>query len=850
MLLIILLKDINDNMNIPDLRIIEFQGPLHYMRTHYPELFSDSKIISEPILTESLLGYHLDTLTNRKQELEFESFATRLVELEICPNIKPQTGPVGGGDGGFDASTYPVSPELSERTWWGNPNPPTDEKWAFAISCKKKWTDKVHSDIKKIYELDENFSKVFFITNQYARAATRGKKEKELGEEYDFEVHILDRTWIITKVLENKHEEMTIELLDLKVEKRDRIKWGPLDTSRNEELENLEKKLGDPKSYYGNDFLLARDYFKAATLARGLEKPRATIEGLFVRSFQIAEKVGLSGQIIEIGYEYAWTCFWWFEDYESLNRIYGEIEEYLNQTDDSYDCEYFLNLWMLLFGAVNGGILSSESVDLSNRINVIKKWLDENSQDESRPNNALFSKILSRTVDLIESIGDSDEIDDIFKAIIEDLEESEGLVTFPFMKIINRFINFGQFFSKNEGYNLLFETIEKLSIDRTSENQRGELFYIRGVQCLENDQLELALKYLGQARVLLAKEETIVKSIRASYGCSIAYFGLEHHWAAKMEALISVFLSTSGKTLDSMQFLLEHFLAIKLLCWEELRLGQIRSFSQWYRYNLIVLDYLEKDGHDCEKFKEELMIQDCVLGCFLLNISDSNLNDLKQIQNRLESNGLFMSELCLKYRNQGFQGVQEEFPEELSAEEKIYEYFYMLKQNPASAQIPAELTDEFKEYKKIDTEIMGIKYIVTTRNFLGTILISENLLGVIEAALCLAKWENFAFIVDEIHFLVDIHDSGNNPPLNIIAQETNPDGYFLIWKPDVLEYIIKSPKEIRDFFHKFFFKILLDSTIDPKEDLQEEFERLHSEHTFSRAMSFTPTGIMNLTILG
>lgn len=836
-------------MEIPNLNAIEFQGPLHYMRTHYPELFSDSQRISEPILSKSLLEYHLDTLTSRKQELEFESFTTELVKLEICPNIKPQTGPVGGGDGGFDASTYPVSPELSERKWWGNPNPPTDEKWAFAISCKEKWADKVNSDIKKIYELDQNFSKVFFITNQYARAKTRGKKEKELGEKYGFEVHILDRTWIISKVLENKHEDMTIELLDLKVEKSDRIERGPLDTSRNKELEILEKKLTDPKSYYDNDFLLARDYLKAATLARGLEKPRATIEGLFVRSLQIAEKVGLPSQIIEIGYGYAWTSFWWFEDYESLNRIYGEIEEYLNQTDNSYDCENFLNLWMLLFGTVNRGLLSSESVDLSNRLNAIKKWLDKNSQDESRPNNALFSKILSRTIDLLESKGDSDEINDVFKAIIDDLTESEGLMTFPFMKIVNRFIKFGQIFSKYEGYGLLFETIEKLSIERTSENQRGELYYVRGIQCLENDQLELALRYLGQARVILTKEETMGKSIRASYGCSIAYFGLDHHWATKMESLITVFLSTRGNTLTSMQYPLESFLAIKLLCWEELRLGQIRSFAQWYRYNLLVLDYLEKNGYDYEEFKEELLIQDGVLGCFLLNIADDDVDNLTQLQNYLESNGLFLSELCLKYRNEGFEGVQEDFPEKLSSK-KINEYFYMLKHNPASTQIPAELTDEFKEYKKINTEIMGVNYIVTTRNILGTILISENLLGIIEAALCLAKWENFAFIVDEVKFIVDTDDSGRNPPLEIIETETDPRGYFLIWKPDVLEYIKTSPREIQEFFKKFFFKILLDSTIDPTKDLKEEFERLHSEDTFSRAMSFTPTGRINLTILG
>ena len=78
----------------------------------------------------------------------------------------------------------------------------------------------------------------------------------------------------------------------------------------------------------------------------------------------------------------------------------------------------------------------------------------------------------------------------IFSAIIEDMQNTQGLVTFPFMKIVNRFIRFGQFFSRYEGYNLLFNYLEELSAERTSDVQRGELHYIRGIQCLENDQLD------------------------------------------------------------------------------------------------------------------------------------------------------------------------------------------------------------------------------------------------------------------------------------------------------------------------------------------------------------------------
>ena len=52
--------------------------PSEFMRARRPELFSDSKIYKEPRLTREVFEYHFDTLTNRKQENEFEHFCRKL----------------------------------------------------------------------------------------------------------------------------------------------------------------------------------------------------------------------------------------------------------------------------------------------------------------------------------------------------------------------------------------------------------------------------------------------------------------------------------------------------------------------------------------------------------------------------------------------------------------------------------------------------------------------------------------------------------------------------------------------------------------------------------------------------
>src|SRR5262245_38584102 len=87
------------------------------LRRQFPDLFSDSAVVEARTLAREVLEYHLETLTNRKQETDFEHFCRRLLEKEICPNLVAQTGPTGGGDGKVDTETYPVSAEVAER-WY------------------------------------------------------------------------------------------------------------------------------------------------------------------------------------------------------------------------------------------------------------------------------------------------------------------------------------------------------------------------------------------------------------------------------------------------------------------------------------------------------------------------------------------------------------------------------------------------------------------------------------------------------------------------------------------------------------------------------------------------------------
>jgi hypothetical protein len=124
-------------------------SPSELMRARHPDLFSDTRADHVPQLAKAVFEYHLDTLTSRKQEYEFEHFCRKLAEKEVCPNLRVQTGPTGGGDSKVDTETYPVAAEIAER-WWVGETSAGAERWAFAFSAKKAWKPKLKADVDNI----------------------------------------------------------------------------------------------------------------------------------------------------------------------------------------------------------------------------------------------------------------------------------------------------------------------------------------------------------------------------------------------------------------------------------------------------------------------------------------------------------------------------------------------------------------------------------------------------------------------------------------------------------------------------------------------------------------------------
>jgi hypothetical protein len=400
------------------------------MRSRRPYLFSDSEIVAAPTLTRELLDHQLETLTNRKEENEFEHLSRRLAEREICPNLRPQTGPTGGGDAKVDSETYPVSDDIAQ-SWYEGEEAGAHEMWAFAFSAKKDWRSKVRSDVKSIKSTDRPYRRIYFITNQYVRDKVRPQVEGELTELAGCPVHIFDRTWILECVFNHDRVALAVETLGLdSIYLQTGRKPGPGDVRREAELAELDRQIEEAQRYRGVEYQLAQDCLEAALLARGLERQRTEIDGRFARAERIARNVNYTPQLLRIAYPKGWTAVWWHDDFAELNRIYDEVEEFARGSTNSANVQLVFNLWNMLLVGIQQAALTGSDFKFQARTEALQAALQEIADDPSRPNNALEAKTNLLLMRLHQS-ADADEFDAALVELRGVVEKIEGLGDYP-----------------------------------------------------------------------------------------------------------------------------------------------------------------------------------------------------------------------------------------------------------------------------------------------------------------------------------------------------------------------------------------------------------------------------------
>jgi hypothetical protein len=822
------------------------------MRARRPYLFSDTQVVGESLLDRSFLDYHLETLTNRSQEKDFEHFCRKLAEKELCPNLLPQTGPTGGGDSKVDSETYPVSDAVSLRWYEGVGREAASERWAFAISAKQQWRSKVRSDVQGIVETQRGYTLIYFISSRYIKDKDRANIEDELRKKYNVNVRVLDRTWILDKVFQNKREHLASETLKINIPLAQAVKKGSLDTAREAELNELETQIQDPTRYQGVEHQLIEDCLEAAILSRELELPRVEVEGRFARAERIAEQYGTHQQQLHCAYAKAWTSFWWHDDFHTFNRIYDDVERLAIGSSQVTDIELLANLWQVLWATVQRSQLDDSGAKLEVRTKTLRAELQRLQAEQDRPSTALQARSIELLMDLSESRHEPAELKRVLEEFREVFTEGEGLVNFPIARLIEILMELGKYLPDDPGFDELFESVLLLSQKREGRATSGRMLLTRGKQKLFSGNRYEAIRLLGRAQYNLAMRECRSELIATLALCASAYESVGLLWAARSNMLLAASQAFNEFWEDG-TITIQAFGCLQRLIWLELQLGRIPITLTWIENATVIAQVLQLDAKAQERFIQERETQDLVLGILLLKTAFEDLQCLESIPAILEKLGCHHSFTASLYalgyedtlRSEGWIPQEED---ELS----VREFFSSWTAQPANHDLPG--LPEFLVADKVElrSQVLGCNVVAKVPNNNRSLFIAESILAAFEAFLatsidsCLFPHQpNIRFkilpsdsITDVLNFKIKEEDTKNFETLVEIKHSVN-ESYISDLNSETLS------KKLAELIIRVIFQIAY--VPDP----EQYFEGLlRDELAFSRAVDFTNVATAIWNILG
>lgn len=707
-------------------------GPVGYrdfMRARRPELYSDTLVVEESSMDRRQFEFHLDTLTQRKEETLFETFARVLAEKELCPNLLPQTGPTGGGDSKVDTETYPVSEEISDRWFEGDAKRAGSERWAFAISAKKAWKPKVQSDIKKIAETGRPYSLIYFISNQAIRDKDRAEVEDELRRLYSIEVRILDRSWIVEKVSRGRRWDIVAETLHFQLSQRQtKVMPGPRDAERLLDLEELDSRIDAAEQHTNVRLELIDDCLRTALLARGLGRTQTEVDGRFDRAERLARKANSRRQLQRIWYQRAWTAVWWFDNHAEADRIYDQLAPGTLAAEWVWEVEDLVNLWLAACARRSAQDAASEAT-WAVRTTDLRAALQRHADDGSKLTNSLWASTQLLLMDLTAAVHHRDRLPAILTSIQDTLAQAKNQIEFPVEPLVKLIRELGHVIGEEDSYDELLETVIELQSQRNGNGAEGEMRLERGQQKLAAGKTYDAIDQFAKAQMLLAQDERRDEFVAALAGTGLAYESAGLLWAARANLITALdrclyAYFKFGKVDDKALPL------VRKLIWLELQLGRVPYALCWMEWVRVLRVALSLSDDEVVALNEEVAAIDRILGILVLRTQESDWPHLDRIADTFESQELMMSRAAVLFML-GHEGrLKEEYPVQ---DENLQVFFSQWLHQPAADDLPEVAQWHVESTVGLVTVILGCKVEVTARGSITTALLAESIIAFLEA---------------------------------------------------------------------------------------------------------------------
>jgi hypothetical protein len=821
-------------------------SPKAFLRSRRPERFSDSSFTEKRTLDRQLLEYQLESLTSRGQETNFERFARRLAEREVCPNILPQTGPTGGGDSKVDAETYPVAEGLALSWFVGEGTRAARERWAFAFSAKQAWRGKVKSDIAKIAATGRGYTKAFFVTNQFVPDRKRAEVEDHLSKTHGLDVRILDRTWILERVFSGGHEDLVEEELGLRAQEARVKRKGPLDSEREIELEETDARIEAAIREARFTSALVDDALYTAELARALERPRQEVDGRFARAERLALAHGTQRQRVEVAYQEAWTAFWWYEDEAPIPALYEKVEERARGSRNAYDLERLVNLWHLLFGSVYREQNPSKTSWHRDRTETLRAELERLVEEKTRPSTALQAETFLLQIQLTQRAASEEPLGPILKKLQEVMGRAAGLTGFPMDTVVQIITELGKFLGDEPEYEELFETTVRVSSEQEQGLTAARLLVVRGQQHLDANRPYDAIRVLGRSLSRLFHHKGRYEAVRALYLCGLAYERVGLLWAARGTLVAAASLATDEfwRYGEVNRFQAACYDKLK---WIELQLGRLPHVLAWHANDFAIRSALVAHGDDPSRLFDNEEIFDASLGVLLLRTDLFGLRALARLPDALERHGLPCASMALIYA----LGHDEEVWDRLGYDPDEREKFFVdLSCQPVADDLPVEPDLWNRQRITLRSRVLGCEYIVKAENSPPCVEIAESILAALEAFLASVSIDNgFASLPEltievrksdfvERPFSFEVTERAGRPHIEVRTRPFDPHQLTVDEQQTVRSAILRLVTAL--MAHSVMFK-------DIKETLSQLVE---GEEAWDRALAFTGSFVAVGNVLG
>lgn len=821
-------------------------SPKSFLKARRPERFSDTITREVTELDRSLLEFHLDSLTGRKQENDFERFARQLCEQEICPNLLPQTGPTGGGDSKVDTETYPVADSLALTWYMGMGREAAQERWAFAFSAKKEWAPKVRSDIAKIAAANREYKKAFFVTNQAVPDRKRAETEDALRTEYAIDVRVLDRTWILNRVFTGGHEELAIRELGVTGLFRREVNKGPLDVKREDRMKEVETRIQEAVQAGRFGGALVDDAIDAADLARNLEHPRAEVEGRYSRADQLARECGSPRQQVEVAYQWAWTLYYWFEDYHAFVDQYRIVEERAKGSRNVYDIERLYTLWITLHWTIGRADLDPQYASFEAHTETLTAELTRLQNEKDRPSTALQAETLLLEMQLARRFYARESFDDLLRSLEGVVRRSEGLVGYPLEPLVETLTEIGPALEDSPGYAELFETIVQVTSTRDGEIRGAMLLLTRGEQQLLHGRRVDAIATLGRSLRSLYRHETRHDIVKALYLCGCAYDEIGLPWAARGTLITAASVATNDfwQYGDITPYQAACYRQIK---WIELRLGRLPHILAWHELDVAVRHELVARGYDSQRLFESEVSFNLLLARLLLRTDFSDLAAMQSLPDVLDRLGLDIAADALLYMLGYTERLEEDAKVLDRTPDVLASQCWSIKADVPLPDFPL-LYDQ--QTVSLQSRVLGCRIAVKCRTDSPCVEVGESVLAALESFLATSALDRAIAIEPELSMEIRTSDFAEKP-IGVTVEERSGRPHVIIscQKFDPQTIPVDRQAAIRDGIFDAAIRTLAQFVQfrEFKRDLEALFR---DERVSERAVAFTSVLGTQANVLG